>query len=594
MKRQIFYLVLGSMLLFATISTVAETQNNQMKDNNENIISFDIDGWPMLSHDTYHSGFSTSTSPITNHTLFTASLSGSILGGISVDDGKAYVTTFSKHLYCFNAYTGQQIFDHVNPGLLTSVPIIDGDRIYFGSYDQKFYCRNATTGAAIWDYPTGGNIYVSPVLANEKMYFGTQAGKFICIDTDGNLVWEYPGVQSVMGSPVLANGKVYFGAQNDRVYCLNADTGAYIWDYLTGDTVDIGLTLYNDKVYVASKDNKVYCLDADNGTYNWDIDLGADPSPPIVNNGKLYFGRATYSASIPIFFCYDATTGVQLWNFSSSVATYLRSTPAVSDGKIFFTSFDKNIYCLNSDTGVLIWSYKAINTCQCALAIYDENVYIPISNQLLAFGGEQNQPPEKPETPSGPTEGLVNQELTYTTQTQDPEGDPLYYKWQFGTYSTDWLGPYSSGEEASASHIFTSTGTYEIKVKARDSPYEAESDWSDPIEVVISELLPELQIDVSGGIGLTIAISNIGDVNATNVEVLGNITGGLFIKPTEFSGTFDVIPPGETASFVVPVFGLGLGILKEMPLITASASCDEEVSANESVNAKVLLILVLI
>ncbi|GAI41845.1 unnamed protein product, partial [marine sediment metagenome] len=64
----------------------------------------------------------------------------------------------------------------------------------------------------------------------------------------------------------------------------------------------------------------------------------------------------------------------------------------------------------------------------------------------------------------------------------DSDGDQVYYKWDWGDGSySDWLGPYASGDETSATHTW-SQGGYNIKVKAKDiRGYESE--WSDPLEV---------------------------------------------------------------------------------------------------------------
>jgi hypothetical protein len=82
-----------------------------------------------------------------------------------------------------------------------------------------------------------------------------------------------------------------------------------------------------------------------------------------------------------------------------------------------------------------------------------------------------NHPPERPERPQGPSEGLVGQPYTYETITSDPDDlyDRLWYKWSWGDGSeSNWLGPYPSGEVATASHIWTQAGTYEITVRAKD------------------------------------------------------------------------------------------------------------------------------
>jgi len=79
----------------------------------------------------------------------------------------------------------------------------------------------------------------------------------------------------------------------------------------------------------------------------------------------------------------------------------------------------------------------------------------------------------------------INQEYTFTASTTDPDGDQLYYLFDFGDGVTSfWYGPYDSGEECNASHIWFEKGSYQVKVKAQDSN-GAESDWSDPFPVTM-------------------------------------------------------------------------------------------------------------
>jgi len=96
-----------------------------------------------------------------------------------------------------------------------------------------------------------------------------------------------------------------------------------------------------------------------------------------------------------------------------------------------------------------------------------------------------NNPPEKPAKPSGQTSGKVGTQYMYTTSTTDPDGDQIYYLWDWGNGNySDWKGPYDSGATASASYIWAQKGSYNIKVKARDG-YGADSEWSDPLAVTM-------------------------------------------------------------------------------------------------------------
>ncbi|OYT29886.1 hypothetical protein B6U98_01095 [Thermoplasmatales archaeon ex4572_165] len=90
-----------------------------------------------------------------------------------------------------------------------------------------------------------------------------------------------------------------------------------------------------------------------------------------------------------------------------------------------------------------------------------------------------SEPPNTPDMPNGPQTGKIKINYEYATTSIDSEGDDIYYlfNWGDGTYS-EWLGPYSSGEEIKEEHQWLEHGDYQIQVKAKDE-HGAESEWSD-------------------------------------------------------------------------------------------------------------------
>jgi len=95
----------------------------------------------------------------------------------------------------------------------------------------------------------------------------------------------------------------------------------------------------------------------------------------------------------------------------------------------------------------------------------------------------ENEPPEKPDKPSGETHGTVGVEYTYTTSTTDPNNDVIYYWFSWGDDTTSgWVGPYESGETGEASHTWDRRGNYEIEVKAKDE-HGLESEWSEILPI---------------------------------------------------------------------------------------------------------------
>jgi hypothetical protein len=96
-----------------------------------------------------------------------------------------------------------------------------------------------------------------------------------------------------------------------------------------------------------------------------------------------------------------------------------------------------------------------------------------------------NYPPDTPSIPSGPVSGVPGVSYNYNTKTIDPDGDEIYYlfDWGDGSYS-NWIGPYQSGERANCINSWGENDTYSVRVKAKDV-YGFESEWSDPLTVIM-------------------------------------------------------------------------------------------------------------
>jgi hypothetical protein len=109
---------------------------------------------------------------------------------------------------------------------------------------------------------------------------------------------------------------------------------------------------------------------------------------------------------------------------------------------------------------------------------------------------QQNLPPNKPNQPTGQVNGTMKKEYSYTTSTTDPNGDEVYYQWDWGDGTTsEWLGPYNSGVVITATHQWAAKGSFSIKVKAKDMS-GAESSWSNPLPIKIRDWFTNLIIQI--------------------------------------------------------------------------------------------------
>jgi hypothetical protein len=107
----------------------------------------------------------------------------------------------------------------------------------------------------------------------------------------------------------------------------------------------------------------------------------------------------------------------------------------------------------------------------------------PASDTLTVVGGGSE--PKQPSRPNGPASGKVLTQLTYSTSTTDPDNDQVFYWFDWGDgLNSGWVGPYNSGQSASASHSWAVSGNYDVKVKAKDVN-DLESPYSDTLSISI-------------------------------------------------------------------------------------------------------------
>jgi outer membrane protein assembly factor BamB len=119
---------------------------------------------------------------------------------------------------------------------------------------------------------------------------------------------------------------------------VNAGNSQYSWPMLHNDPLRTGYT----SSFGPNVNKTLWVYDTSHDLYG--------PSPAVVG-GMLYI-TGGYGPSV---FALNATTGMQVWNFTGT--TWISSSPAVAYGLVYFGSFDTNVTALNATTGALAWNY---------------------------------------------------------------------------------------------------------------------------------------------------------------------------------------------------------------------------------------------
>ncbi len=155
-----------------------------------------------------------------------------------------------------------------------------------------------------------------------------------------------------------------------------------LWTFETGLWVTSSPAVCDGKVYFFSFDEYFYCLDADTGEQIWNYSIpGASVGCccPAIYDGKVYFASGYYN-----IYCWDADTGSLIWTIPKPYGTPY--SPAVYGGKVYISYDDDDkigiLLCLDADTGGMLWN-RSFSGIVRSHAVYDGKVYIGCNDRYL-------------------------------------------------------------------------------------------------------------------------------------------------------------------------------------------------------------------
>lgn len=578
MKKRLVSIVI-SMLMIATVLSVAGTVN--------------ATNWPMLGGNPERTGYSPDDAPDTNNTLWTYDIPGWVSSSPVVVDGITYVGGSAQRMVALNP-DGTEKWTFSTDNAVSSTPAVAEGKVVFGEDDEpgEIYCVNAETGVEEWNFTTGHWTKYSPIIINGLVYAQSFDGNLYCLYLEnGTEKWSY---SDASGDLAVANGHVYvFSTTGGNLLCLNADTGVvdssiYVdeWALVLGTPVVDGDFVYFG-VAGFTMEFKIYCIDLITEDIEWSYTITDQATSSCAiddNNVYVSYQGGSWPDYIGTLLCLDKTTGIYQWEFSTVDET-ITSSPAVADGKVYFGSNDRSVYCLDVTDGSEIWSYNTSAKVSFSPAISDGKMYIGNhkGGRLYCFG--DNQAPGEPQI-SGPSTGNIDEVLTYIIFAEDPDGNDLTYEVVWGDGDSETYGPFASEEIFEATHSYDTADTFTIEVTANDGLVDGPTVY---LEVEILDLQPQLNVEILTGadLGVITIITNNGDATATNVDVNLTVTGGILgmidVEVTDIIASLDV---GEEVQIISgPIIGFG-------PItISARAVCDEGVSGNDAAAGLQLIII---
>lgn len=458
--------------------------------------------------------------------------------------------------------------------------------------------RTANTSApapdithAVWSHMVQDWIEASPCLVDGKVYVATcnwWKGRIHCLDLyNGSFLWNYTINDQLFSSPAVSNGNVYEASLNGRVFCLNASTGQQIWNVLldTDILIQSSPVISDGNLYISctnenpgSNKSRLFCLRTEDGSILWSNSTkNARDITPAVVDGKVYGAGASN-----LLTCFDALTGEMLWQSEEQITT---GHPVVVNNHVFGTS-DDSVFCIHDGTthwtfplkpGFLIPSTLTIASGRLVVGALNPYAYIPgmihcinieTGDEYWNFSSENNG-----EYNAKPT---IAQNRLYIVEDVAVGSDRRARLCCFDLFTGELLMERIINPD-STNYVFGTASIADGVLVLGSAESDATTAWGG-IYCYGDVSIPQPQLNItgiSGGKGVTIEIENSGDANATGVTVEVLITGGLFIHQGHYSYP-ETIEAGKKETVIVPLFGIGFGILKDLPQVAVTIACTEQ------------------
>jgi eukaryotic-like serine/threonine-protein kinase len=213
-------------------------------------------------------------------------------------------------------------------------PMFRGDLRHTGVYDARGVPE---LHGVKWRFKTNGRVYSSPAIAGGTAFVGSTDGKLYAIDVaTGSSRWSFATKGRITSSPAVANGVVYFESYDSNFYAIDAATGALKWKFAT-----------KGEKRFAAKHMHGILPEAETVPDPFDLFL----SSPAVSNGAVYFGSGDGNV-----YALDSSSGALKWAFQTGDVVH--ASPAVGDGLVFVGSWDTYFYAIDAGTGQEKWRFK--------------------------------------------------------------------------------------------------------------------------------------------------------------------------------------------------------------------------------------------
>jgi outer membrane protein assembly factor BamB len=212
----------------------------------------------------------------------------------------------------------------------------------------------------------GGRPLATPAYSDGMLFVGGGYGsnEFYAFDArTGRLVWKINSGDDGPTAAVVEDGLVAFNTESCTLVVVDEKTGKLVWQEWLGDPLMSQPAVSKGRLYMAyPAGQRGHAQNQNIAPHMNQQSAAANVTAKPIQSAKAHDPKndAKEETGSHRLLCADLKTGKHLWE--RAISSDVISAPVVSDGKVYFTTFDGASYSLDAASGALIWKKENAGT----------------------------------------------------------------------------------------------------------------------------------------------------------------------------------------------------------------------------------------
>lgn len=259
-------------------------------------------------------------------------------------------------IFVFDKETGQKplelnfAFDTKNPEIIKNLPVTP--RPDYSINNQYPFVE------PVFHFQDTASIFTGPLIWNDSLIiYGNSAGVLQALDIrTRESAWSVQMKGPLFANPVAGKEIIIAGDTGGFLYGINPQTGTITWKYEAGGRVVAPALVDGNYFYVGTGNKAFKKFEIDNGKPVWSFN---DVSGLIQAKAATHENFVVFTAWDTHIYCLDKNTGQLIWKWNNQHPAVLLSpgnvVPVIRNNKVFIVAPDRYMTALDLENGQEIW-----------------------------------------------------------------------------------------------------------------------------------------------------------------------------------------------------------------------------------------------